>query len=119
MQPRHDHRRLIVYERTLEFVAAAARLSKTFPRGSSDLVDQLRRASSSIALNIAEGAGEFAPNEKTRFYRMARRSATECSAILDVAVVTELVAECETERLQQLLGEIVAMLTTMVNRASV
>jgi len=34
-------------------------------------------------LNIAEGAGESSPNEKVRFYRMARRSAIECAGILD------------------------------------
>lgn len=39
----------------------------------------------SIALNIAEGSGEFARKEKARFYRIARRSATECAAILDIA----------------------------------
>jgi hypothetical protein len=36
-------------------------------------------------LNIAEGAGELAPSEKSRFYRIARRSAVECAAILDIA----------------------------------
>jgi len=39
----------------------------------------------SIVLNIAEGAGEFARKEKVRFYRIARRSATECAAILDLS----------------------------------
>ena len=45
--------------------------------------DQLRRAATSITFNIAEGAGEFRPNEKARFYRLARRSATESASILD------------------------------------
>jgi four helix bundle protein len=50
------------------------------PRGH--LADQLRRASSSIVLNIAEGAGEWKPLEKARFYRIALRSGTECAGIL-------------------------------------
>jgi four helix bundle protein len=52
--------------------------------GRGDLVDQLRRASASIALNIAEGSGEFSAKEKARIDRIAKRSATECSAILDL-----------------------------------
>jgi 23S rRNA-intervening sequence protein len=49
------------------------------------LTAQLQRAGTSIALNSAEGAGEFSPHEKSRFYRMAKRSGTETAAILDVA----------------------------------
>jgi len=37
-----------------------------------------------IVLNIAEGAGEFSRADKQRFYRMARRSATESAATLDI-----------------------------------
>ena len=44
-------------------------------------------------LNIAEGAGEFAPKEKARFYRMARRSATESAAVLDVCKNLKLLAD--------------------------
>ena len=32
--------------------------------------DQLQRPSTSIAFNIAEGAGEYAMKEKARFYRI-------------------------------------------------
>ena len=36
-------------------------------------------------LNIAEGAGEYSEADNARFYRMARRSAVECAAVLDIA----------------------------------
>ncbi len=49
--------------------------------------DQIDRASGSVVANIAEGAGEFRPREKARFYRMARRSAIEISAWLDIIAV--------------------------------
>ncbi|HKJ92261.1 MAG TPA: four helix bundle protein, partial [Longimicrobiales bacterium] len=45
--------------------------------------DHLRTAALSIGLYIAEGAGEFRPREKARFYRMALRSAHECRAVYD------------------------------------
>ena len=59
-------------------------IGERLPRGRAFLSDQLHRAAVSIPLNIAEGAGEFSQGEKARFYRIARRSATECAAILDV-----------------------------------
>ena len=51
-----DHRQLDVYRVSLEYVAYADQLANSFPPGRGGLVDQLRRASTSICLNIAEGA---------------------------------------------------------------
>ena len=67
-------------------------------------------------LNIAEGAGEFSPGDKARFYRMARRSATECAAILDACRATELAELDLLFKGRTLLLRIVAMLTAMVLR---
>ena len=45
--------------------------------------DQLRRASFSIMLNIAEGSGRFTKPDKKNFYIIARGSVFECVAIFD------------------------------------
>ena len=74
----------------MDFVALAHRILAALPVGHAGLGDQLRRAATSIALNIAEGAGEFSKPDKARFYRFARRSGTECAAALDVAVRLEI-----------------------------
>jgi hypothetical protein len=71
-------------------------------------------AASSIPLNIAEGAGEFAAADKARFYRFARRSATESAALIDVLAVLELTDEPLRTRARGLLLRIVAMLTAIV-----
>lgn len=109
-----DHERLDVYRAAIDFVALADDVVENLPRGRAYLADQLQRAATSVALNIAEGAGEFSSPEKARFYRMARRSATECAAVLDVARRLEL---CAPERLglgRDLLLRIVSMLTKMI-----
>ena len=72
----------------------------------------------SIVLNIAEGAGEYSGCEKSRFYRMARRSATECAGILDICQRLKLIESTRYERGRQLLLRIVAMLTRMVKPGS-
>lgn len=48
--------------------------------------DQLMRASSSIVLNIAEGAGKWTKREKVHYYRISRSSAYESSAAIDLFV---------------------------------
>jgi four helix bundle protein len=76
---RFDCQRLEVFGQAVEAVAVIDDLVEELPEGRAYIRDQLRRAANSIALNIAEGAGEFVPGEKARFYRMAKRSATECA----------------------------------------
>ena len=66
-----------------------------------------------ILLNIAEGAGEYASSEKIRFYRMAKRSATECAAIFDLCRELQLIEEKCYVEVRELLARIVAMLIRM------
>ena len=97
-------------------MAVANDIVERLPRVRAYLADQLQRAATSIALNIAEGAGEYAEKEKTRFYRMARRSATECAAILDVCRRLELVPSELLDVGRKLLLRVLAMLTSLVTR---
>ncbi len=84
MTPRDgfDHERLEVFQAAIQLAVLIDQVVERIAPGRAELADQLRRASTSVPLNIAEGAGEFSPKEKARFYRMALRSATECGAIL-------------------------------------
>ncbi len=116
MDESFQHERLDVYRVAIELVVLADDVINDLPRGRGYLADQLQRASTSVVLNIAEGAGEFSPKEKARFYRMARRSATESAAVLDVCRYLKLVAEERYSIGREYLLRIVAMLTSMVLR---
>ncbi|HET9982884.1 MAG TPA: four helix bundle protein [Longimicrobiales bacterium] len=111
--PQFHHERLLVYQRGIQFAAFADALINGVHGIRVDLRDQLMRASTSIPLNIAEGSGEFARAEKGRFYRIARRSATECAAILDLLRTLGVVDVSRLEPGRMLLDELVAMLTVM------
>jgi four helix bundle protein len=111
-----DHDRLDVYRSAVDWLVIADKLATTLPKGRAYLADQLRRAATSISLNIAEGAGEFAAADKARFYRMARRSATECAAILDGCRALTLGEPDLLGAGRELLCRIVAMLTALVLR---
>jgi len=108
-----DHEKWDVYNASLELIILISEIIEQLPRGKAYLADQLQRAGTSVPLNIAEGAGEDAVNEKARFYRMAKRSATECASILDVCQRLKLLDENRYVKGRELLLRIVAMLTKM------
>lgn len=109
-----DHEKLDVFCVSIEFVSITELIVSTIPKGKAYLSDQLRRAGTSIVLNIAEGAGEFCGTEKARFYRMAKRSATECAAVLTVCQCLGLCSTKDILNGRHLLLRIVSMLTKMV-----
>jgi four helix bundle protein len=113
-----DHEKLDVYQAAIELVILIDEIVEHFPRGRAYLADQLQRAGTSIPLNIAEGAGEYSVNEKGRFYRMAKRSATECASIFDIGQRIRIIDEQRYLKGRELLIRVVSMLTKMAQSVS-
>ena len=111
-----DHEKLDVYVAAIDFVALADDVVEPLPRGRAYLADPLQRAATSVPLNIAEGAGEFSSAEKAPFYRMAKRSATECAATLHGCQRLGIIEAPRYQAGRELLLRIVAMLVQMVRR---
>jgi four helix bundle protein len=109
-----DHEKLEVYHVAVDFLPVAEDIARGFPTGRAYLSEQLHRASTSIVLNIAEGAGEFSRRDKARFYRMALRSSTECAAILDVGRRLRIADERHVVSGRELLLRVVSMLVRLV-----
>lgn len=78
------HTRLKAYTNALAFYRVARDIRTDLPTGHANIADQFARASSSICLNLAEGAAAFSPALKRRYFRIALASAGECAAILDL-----------------------------------
>ncbi len=74
-----------VLEEALQLIAASRPLVESVARRDRELASQLRRAASSVALNVAEGFGSAAGNARLRF-ECARGSLYEAHAALRVAV---------------------------------
>ena len=105
-----DHERLDVYDLALEFLVLANGIIEGLPRGRSHLSDQFTRASLSIVLNLAEGAGKHSKLDKRRYYVTARGSAAESAALLDVCQRLKLLDEAGHRAAKGMLVRIVSML---------
>jgi four helix bundle protein len=112
-----DHEKLDVYREAIAFCGWVGEL---LPAMSSKAAakDQLDRASTSIPLNIAEGNGKFSSKDRARFFEVARGSALECAACLDVLLVRKLAMEGQVVLAKERLSRIVQMLIGLLRKFS-
>lgn len=113
-----EHEKLEVYKVAVEYADAAEEITSLLQGGHAHVRDQLRRASDSVVNNIAEGAGEFSPNEKARFYRIALRSGTESAASLHACQRRSLADQQRLDTARALLKRVVEMLTKLIHSVS-
>lgn len=117
MEKKFSHEKLIVYDRSLEFVAFVENMLSRF-KDRLNVYDQLNRSSTSIPLNIAEGTGKFTAKDKNRFYDIARGSAVESAACLEVLHRRNKIDINENKIGKELLFEIVSMLIGLIKSYS-
>ena len=108
-----NHEKLDVYQAAIQFLGLSFQIIEKIPTGYNCLSDQLKRASLSIPLNIAEGSGKVTAKDKSRFYQIARGSATECGAILDSLKTLAIVDSQRLSDGKLLVYRIVCMLSRM------
>lgn len=77
---------LNVWKEGHKLVIAVYRVTGQFPKSETySLVDQMRRAASSVTANIAEGFGRQTYKEKLQFYYLAQGSLTELKNFILIA----------------------------------
>ncbi len=99
-----------IYRRSLELVTTSQHIIKSLPRGCGFLADQLRRASSSVVLNFAEGCGKSSTLERRRYFQTARASAYEVAAAIDIAHGFGAITVTERDNANDICDHIAAML---------
>ena len=92
---------LRIYTTILEVLRALRPLVAAIERHDRDLARQLRRAASSVALNVQEGSGSHGGTRRER-YRNALGSARETGACLDVALALGYLEEVDATLLDAL-----------------
>src|SRR5438105_14988251 len=112
MRIHFDHEKLDVYRESIAFCGWVGEFLPSISAKTA-AKDQLDRASTSIPLNIAEGNGKFSAKDRARFLEMARGSALECAAFLDVLLVRKLDSEQQVAGQKVKLASIVQLLIVM------
>lgn len=107
---------LDVYQRALDFSDDIRKLCRCLPSGNGDLAEQLRRASVSIPANIAEGNGRWHSADKRHFMMIARGSAFECVALIELLCRNDAVEAQKACVLKEELDSIVQMIQALVRR---
>ena len=110
-----DFQKLDVYQKSKNFCKeiTATLSEKCFDRVTND---QLRRASFSIMLNIAEGTSRFSNKDRKNFFVIARGSAFECEAIIEYLVETKEIDQSTNADYEKKLEEISRMLFGLIKK---
>ncbi len=112
-----DFERLTVYTKAKRFnLLVNTFLTET--KVDRTTTDQLRRASFSIMLNIAEGTGRFTKPDRRHFYIISRGSVFECVAIFDYLKDIGLIEESVYNAYYLDLDELSRMLFAMIKKLS-
>lgn len=110
-----DFEKLAVYRKAKDLNNEILNFLKQHKKIDSFLRNQLKRASISIVLNIAEGSGRYTKPDKRNFYVIARGSTYECVAILEVIEGDGGLGADELEYFYKKFEEVSKMLLGLIN----
>ncbi len=110
-------RDLIVWQRAVDLSLAIYKLTASFPASEQfGLTNQLRRASVSVASNIAEGYGRSTKGEYLQFLGHARGSNCEVQTQLVIAGGLAFGSEAKRRHAESLCDEIGRILVVMMRK---
>ncbi len=111
-----DYKRLKVWQKAHVFTLDVYHVSKLFPKDELfGLTNQLRRASSSIAANIAEGCGRSSNKEFAQFLNIGLGSVNEAAYFTMLAKDLGYMEDAKFDRLSNDANEIKGMLIALIN----
>jgi four helix bundle protein len=112
-----DFRELKVWQKAHELTLTVYKITASFPREELyGLTSQLRRSSSSIPANLAEGCGRNGDGDFCRFCSIAMGSAREVEYHLLLARDLKLIASSDCEELTQRTTEVKRMLAGLIQK---
>lgn len=110
-----DFEKFEVYKKAKGFVKEISGLIADIKGVHPRIIDQLQRASLSIPLNIAEGAGRYTKADKRNFYIIARGSIFECVAVIDILYDMEKITSKIKDDNYKTLEELSKMVSGLIN----
>jgi len=114
-----DFKELAVWQRAIELTVCIYKLTATFPKDELyGLSSQMRRASVSVASNVAEGRGRINEGEFRQFLGVARGSTCELLTQIHVARTLGFGSDRALDKAESLSNEISKMLLSFIQRLS-
>jgi four helix bundle protein len=112
-----NFKQLKVWEKAHNLTLAIYKATSSFPKDERySLTDQMRRSSSSIPTNIAEGSGRGSDADFARFVQMSMGSARELQYQLILSRDLNYLAAAQYLELESLLSEVQRMLTSLIKK---
>jgi four helix bundle protein len=112
----NQYKNLIVWQKSIDLAAAAYDLSAKLPaKERFNLIPQINSSASSIASNIAEGAGRNTKKDFDYFLSIAVGSSYELDTRLKICIRLKFLTEQEVESTFKLIDEIQKMLYGLKN----
>ena len=110
-----DFEKLDVYKKAKELNHEVLRFIKQHPDIDSYIRDQIKRASISIVINIAEGSGKFSKADKRNFYTISRGSVYECVSLFELVLDDNKIEQSYFDSLKEKYETISKMLLGLIN----
>lgn len=108
---------LEVWQKAVDFAKMVIDFTEKINTGSKHyrLIEQLESASTSIALNIAEGKGRYSKKEFIQFLYVARGSLYETITLLIIFHKKNWINDAQIEDIESLGDEIGKMISSLIN----
>ena len=110
-----DFENLDVYKKARELNKDVLSFLKENKQIDSYIRDQLKRASISIVINIAEGSGKFSKPDKRNFYIISRGSVYECVSLLELIFGEDHISKDKFDDFYQKFETLSKMLLGLIN----
>ena len=115
-----SYKELKVWQKAHEFTLKVYELTKSFPNHETfGLTSQMRRASVSIAANLAEGCGKNSSKDTANFFQIALGSLHETEYYLllarDLAYISPAIYEVRDQEIREVKAMLVSLIKTVRN----
>ena len=112
-----NYRKLQVWEKSHQLTLELYKELKNFPKEELyALTSQMKRATSSIPMNIAEGAGRFSNKDFSRFLKIAYGSTNELEYQIILSIDLLYLEQQKGEYFMEKIQEIRKMLYALINK---
>ncbi|PIW69511.1 MAG: four helix bundle protein [Ignavibacteriales bacterium CG12_big_fil_rev_8_21_14_0_65_30_8] len=112
-----NHKNLDVWKKSIELISEVYAITQSFPKDELfGLTSQIRRASVSIASNIAEGFARTSKVETVRFLDISRSSLVEVDTQIEIATKLKYIKLENLDEFSEKSNHIFAMLSNLIKK---